>query len=368
MAKLIWKILNVSQANNDITTYVQSINLTIGRPTALSPYSGNSASVTMLSYGGTESLVSVNDELLLQINGGGSDQDLFKGRIMSRNFNDNPGTGINSTMTVMINDSMLQAGQSNMRNQFLFDPNNQIEEIDDLFPLIFISADGTDVLMSTGEFTTNANQRINEIIAGDRGILFSAGGVSYYHTPVFFNDYTSEALTIGSTTSATQIAYQTLTRVEASSNSLFYTQATVTGSASTETKTADVGAFFYGVKSFTVSTAQSEKVSETAEWYSNTFADPEVVMLNMTVVDYGQNDTALIELATYMAYDQFVEVTYTPPGETAVTGYFFPEQMTVNATTSGTNVEFLMSPLTYYANFILDDAVFGVLDTDRLGV
>ena len=362
MAKLVWKIVNVTQANNDITTYVQSLNLTIGRPTVLSPYSGNNGAVTMFSYGGTESLVSVNDQLLLQVHGGdGNYQDVFVGRIVSRNFNDLPGTGVNSTLTVMLNDAMLQAGQSNMQNQSLINATNQITEIDVLFPLIDIAQDATNVDMSVGTFTTNANQRINEIISGDRGILFSSGGLSYYHPPSTFDSYTSEALTIGPTTSATQVAYQGLTRVEAASNSLFYNQATVTGSASTVTQTNTANAFYYGVKSFTVTTAQSDLVSETAYWYANTFNEPETAMLNLSVVDYGQNDTVLIKFATFMAYDQFVVVTYTPPGQPAVTGYYFPEQMTVNATISGTTVELLMTPITYYANFILDDSVFGVL-------
>jgi len=358
--KLTWKVYNIDSAT-DLTQYVQSLNLSMGRPTALSPYSGNSAAVTMFSYGGTESLVSVGDELLLSVFAGVGYDDVFQGRITSRNFNDLPGTGLNSTMTVMINDAMLQAGQSNMQSQSLASVTNQIEEIDTLFPLIDIAQDANDVDISVGTFTTNANQRINEIIAGDRGILFNAGGLQYYHPPSTFAPYVTTALTIGPTTSATQIAYQNLTRVEAASNSLFNNQATVTGSASTVTKTNTDNAFFYGVRTFTATTAQSNLVSETAEWYANTFTEPETAMLNMSIVDYGQNDTALIELATFMAFGKFVQVTYKPPGQAEVVGYFYPEQVIVNATTSGTTIDYYMTPITYYANFILDDPVFGVL-------
>jgi len=360
MAKLTWKAYNITNST-DLTQYVQSLNLALGRSTALSPYSGNSAAVTMFSYGGTESLVSVGDELLLSVNNGAYYEDVFQGRITSRNFNDLPGTGLNSTMTVMVNDAMLQAGQSNMQNQSLVSATNQIDEIDTLFPLINIAQDANDVDISVGTFTTNANQRINEIIAGDRGILFNAGGLSYYHPPSTFGPYITTALTIGPTSSATQIAYQNLTRVEAASNSLFYNQATVTGSASTVTKTNTDNAYYYGVRTFTATTAQSELVSETAQWYANTFTEPETAMLNISIVDYGQNEIALELLATFMAYGQFVQVTYKPPGQTEVIGYFYPEQMTVNATTSGTTIDYSMTPITYYANFILDNSVFGVL-------
>jgi len=361
MAKLVWKVVNVSQSNNDISTYVQSLSFSMGRPTPLSPYSGNSATVTMFSYGGTESFVSVGDELLISAYGGLLYEDVFKGRIASRNFNDLPGTGVNSTMTVLINDSMLQAGQANLQNQSLVSVTNQIQEIDTLLPLIEIFQDANDVDISVGTFTTNANQRINEIISGDRGILFTAGGVNYYHPPSEFAPYITTALTIGPTTSATQVAYQNLTRVEAASNSLFYNQATVTGSASTVTKTNTDNAFYYSVRTFTATTAQSNLVAETAEWYANAFTEPETVMLNMSIVDYGQESTALQQLTIFLSAGQFVSVTYTPPGQSEVTGYFYPEQVTVNATTSGTTIDYSMTPITYYSNFILDDDVFGTL-------
>lgn len=368
MATLQWQVVNQTQGSFDVTTDIQSFNLTVGRSTPLAPYSGNSAAITMFSYGGAETTMQVNDQITIAVYNGVSYQTVFAGRVASRNFNDLPGTGVNSTMTVMLNDQMLQAGASNMQNQSLVSVNNQIVEIATIFPLVDIGADPTDVDMSVGTFTTNANQRINEIISGDRGVLVNNFGLAYYITPSNFDNYTTEVLTFGRTTSASEVAYQSLIRVEAASNSLFYNQATVTGSASTVTQTNLGNAFYYGVKSFSVTTAQSELVSDTAFWYANTFAEPETAMLYMTMNDYGQNATALNLLATFMAANQFVVVSYTPPGETAVTGYYWPEQMTVNATTSGTTIEFAMTPLTYYANFILNDAVFGVLDIDRLGV
>ena len=134
----------------------------------------------------------------------------------------------------------------------------------------------------------------------------------------------------------------------------------MTGSASTETKSSAALAT-YGTRTFTASTAQSNLVSQTAEWYANAFTDPEVVMLNLSFTDVAQNETALQELNNLCSFTNFVEVSYTPPGGVSTTGYYWPEQITFNATTAQTTVDMLMSPLTYYANFILDDAIFGVL-------
>jgi hypothetical protein len=368
MPKLTWDVTNHTQADLDITQYVQSLNFTQGRPTALSSYSGNSATITMFSYGGIENYVAINDEIYIgSTPTGGIAQFLFIGRVTSRTFDDNPGDGVNSTMIVSLNDAMLQAGMANLQSQSLVSVNEQINEIDGLLPQCDIFQYPTDVNISTGTFTTNANQRINEIIAGDRGVLQNNSGTAVYLPPSAFDSSVNTSIDFGRTTSATQVAYQDINRVEAASNSLFYTQATVTGSASTETKNS-AALTTYGTRTFTATTAQSNLVSGTAEWYANAFTDPETVMLNLSFSDVAQNQTALQELNNLCSFTNFVEVSYTPPGGVSTTGYFWPEQITFNATTSQTTIDMVMTPLTYYANFILDDSVFGVLDTDRLGV
>jgi hypothetical protein len=365
MPKLTWKVTNHTQADLDITQYVRSLSFTLGRPSPVSPYSGNSASITMSSYGGLETYVAVNDEIYLYAQAtGGSYQLKFVGRVASRNYNDEPGTGINSTMTVLLNDGLLQAGMANFNNQSLTSVNDQIQEIDSVLPQISISGANTDINISTGTFSVNANQRINEIVAGDRGVFAVTSGEYVYVPPSNFDTFVESTLTIGRTTSVTQIAYQDLVRVEAASNSLFYTQATVTGSVATETiDSENIG--IYGTRTFTATTAQSQLVGQSAQWYANAFSDPNVESLYVTFTDVAQNQTAL---NLWNVNFQFLQVSYTPPGGVSTTGYYWPEQITFNATTSQTTIDMVMTPQTYYANFILDDAVFGVLDTDRLGV
>ena len=133
MPKLTWKVINHTQADLDVTQYVRSLSFTQGRPSPLSPYSGNSASITMTSYGGIENSVAVNDEIYISSTPtAGTEVYLFIGRVTSRTFDDNPGTGINSTMTVSLNDAMLQAGMANFQSQSLVSVNEQINEIDGL--------------------------------------------------------------------------------------------------------------------------------------------------------------------------------------------------------------------------------------------
>lgn len=368
MPKLTWKIVNHTQTDLNITQYVMSLNFTQGRPTPVAPYSGNSASITMKSYGGLETYVSINDEIYMYSTAtGASEKLLFVGRVISRVFDDNPGDGVNSTMTVSLNDAMLQAGQANFQNQSLVSVNDQIEEIGVLLPQAIFTQFLNDTNMSTGTFTTNANQRVNEIIAGDRGVVANENGNFLYYPPSQFQNIIDTNFTIGRTVGFPQIAYQDLVRVEAASNSVFYTQATITGTSGTVTKTSTASTT-YGVKTFTATTAQNNRVTQTAEWYANTFSDPKTVMLNIRFNDVGQSTTPLQLLNNFFSDTKFVEVRYTPPGGTAITGYFWPEQITFNATVDKTDISMIMSPLTYYNNFTLNSTVFGVLDTSRLGV
>jgi len=322
MPKLTWEVSNDTQGGLDLTQYVRSLSFTQGRPSPLSPYSGNSASITMTSYGGIEQYVAINDQIFISAEPtGGIARFLFQGFVTSRTFDDNPGDGVNSTMTVSLNDAMLQAGMANLQNQSLVSVDEQIKEINTLLPQVVMSQIANDVNISTGTFTTNASQRINEIIAGDRGVFFISNSFPIYIPPSVFGEYVNTSVTIGRTTSASQIAYQDLVRVEAASNSLFYTQATVTGSASTVTKSSAELAT-YGTRTFTATTAQSNLVSETAEWYANAFTDPEAVMLNLSFNDVAQNQTALQEFNEMCSYTAFVEVSYTPPGGVSTTGYY----------------------------------------------
>ena len=369
MPKLVWKVINFTQSSLDITQYVRSFSFTTGRPSPLSPYGGNSASITMSSYGGIEDFVLTGDTIQIEATPtGGTNWNIFTGFITSRTFDDNPGTGINSLMTVNLNDAMLEAGVANIQNQSLVSVNLQINELNNLLPQTSIYQNlPTDVNISVGSFTTNVNQRFNEIFAAARGVLRNEAQ-GEFRSPSEFGDLVLSTVSIGRTTSASQIAYQNIVRVEAASNSLFYTQATVTGSASTVTSDNAAAQTLYGRRTFTVTTAQSNLVSETADWYANTYTDPETVMLNLSLTDVAQNETALQLFAEVLASNYFVQVSFTPPGGVSTTGYYWPEQITFNATTSQTTIDMAMTPLTYYANFILDDSVFGVLDTDRLGV
>jgi hypothetical protein len=380
MPKYTWTVNNTTQTEN-ITEFVRSLSFSYGRPSPVSPYSGNTGLMVLTNTDNEYKLANVNDTIVISVspNAFGFTQtaDVATFTVISRQFNDEPGSGNNSTVTVMLQDAFINAGNVNFNSQSLVSVNDQISEIVALLPnQLSINANNTDVAISTGTFTVNANQRINQIVAGDRGLMRSTNNAftSYeyeYRAPSQFSPQigVSTVLTFGRTASASQIAYQTISRSEASSNGLLYNSATITGSATTATKTDSASITTYGLRAFTATTAQSDLVDETAEWYANAFSDPNTITLKMSFLDVAQNNTALgLFSADLLGDGKFYTVSYTPPADFEVTGVYWPEQITVNATPESTLFEITFTPQTYYANFILDDAVWGVLDTDRLGV
>jgi len=381
MTKLTWTVLNATQANLDITQYVRSLSFSYGRPSPVSPYSGNTGLLVLTNTSNQAAYANVNDNISISCtpntHGFTQSDKVAEFTVISREYNDNPGNGNNSTVTVLLQDALHNAGNVNFVNQSLVSTNGQMQEIVNLLPdQLSIIATNTDVAMSTGTFSVNVNQRLNDITTGDRGLFRSTANsfTSYeysYRPPSNFalQMGVSTDLTFGRTTSASQIGYQTISRSESSNNNLLYNSATITGSATSATKTNAASIALYGVRSFTATTAQSAKVDETAEWYANTFSDPNTITLKMTFSDVAQNATALALFAgSVLGNTIFYNVSYTPPGGVSTTGVYWPESITVEATPASTLFNITMTPQTYYANFILNDTVWGVLDTDRLGV
>jgi hypothetical protein len=372
MAKITWQVVNFTQSQLDITEYVRSLNFTFGRPSPLSTYSGNTASLTITNDNDQVSLANIQDRIYFYASVSGPLVPVFIGEIASRNFQDEPGSGNNSTATILINDTLLQAGMANIENYVLGSPNDQIAELQFALNNQFIidSVYFTDIEMGTGTFSVNVGQRLNEIFAADQGVISNFEGSTVYNPPSRFQEGLNDSATpsFGRTTSSTQIGYQSLSRIEANSNSLFYTQATVTGSATTVTATNTTAVATYGTRTFTATTAQSNKVSERAQWFSNVYSDPEMKVFQIGFTDVAQNATALDDFLNFMlANTKFAYLSYTPPGGVSTTSYYWPEQITVNATIDQTTVDMVMTPATYYANFVLDSDFFGFLDVDRLG-
>ena len=364
MAKLTWKVYNSTQAT-DITQYVRSISYTLGRPNAVSPYAGGSFSFTMTNTSNQATYAQVQDFIRIAVKGSGAYSDAFVGYVSQREYQDGPGTALNSTVTI-----------SGVDEMSMFGPENNIVAAAGGYDLLdkysaasyYGQLTGfTNISMLPMATPNNALQAVNNVIAGDGGVVSNR----IYYPPQDFDQITQTNFTFGNTISASQIGYQTFNRVEATANGTFFTAATVTnqngGSPSTASAVTSI-ILYYGARYLQVTTAESS-LTDTASWYANAFSDPAALTLLISFTDVAQNATALDFLpANLFNEPSWTSLSYTPPGGSPTSGYFWPEQLTVNADPSQTTVNLVMSPISYYGRFTLNDAVFGVLDIDRLGV
>jgi len=364
MAKLTWRITNQTQSNLDITQYVRSLTYTIGRPNAVSPYAGGSFSFTMTNTSNQVNYANVQDQIRIAVKGTGAYFDAFVGYISQREYQDGPGTALNSTVTI-----------SGVDEPAMFGPVNNVAIAGFGFDLLDVySAEVyyaqllgfTDLQMSAANPPLNGLQSVNNIIAGDGGVVSNR---TYYRPSAFPTAITQTNFTFDPTTSASKIAYQTFNRVEGASNGTFFTAASVTNQNGGSAATANAAnVLYYGQRFVTVTTAENF-LTDTDDWYANAFSDPDTYTLFMSFTDVAQNATALDFLPDDLFFEpSWSNVSFTPPGGSATTGWYWPEQLSVNVTPANTTVDLVMSPISYYGRFILDDAVFGVLDIDRLGV
>lgn len=365
MAKLTWKIVNLTQSNLDITQYLRSLTYTIGRSNAVSPYAGGFFSFTMTNTSDQVQYANVQDEIQISVKSTGAYFEGFRGFISQREYQDGQGTALNSTVTISGVDEI---GMFGPINDVLVGSSSVFDLLDDYSAAVYFGSllGFTDIRMDAISPASNALQAVNNVIAGDGGVVSNRT----YYSPKNMAVYVKQTnFTFEPTASASKIAYQTFSRVEGAANGTFFTSASVTNQNGGPAATANAATvLYYGQRFITVTTAEST-LTDTDDWYANAFSDPNDYTLFMAFTDVAQNATALNFLPDDFFFEpSWTNVSFTPPGGVATTGWYWPEQINVNVTPANTTVNLVMSPISYYGRFILDDAVFGVLDTDRLGV
>lgn len=379
MPKFEWSIYNVTQ-DFLIGEFTQSMSFSWGRDSPVTPYQGRTATITMLNDANQSQYVSNADQIniILGIDTEPTSVIIFNGIVVSREFQDTPGNGAGSTLVFTVLDLFAMAGTVQF-NGTVSSAQTQLLELGasvvtaNAADLILLGT--TDVSITTGTIAENALSRINQIILADKGYISSW---LYDISGTFYTDYqkpseqSSSSVvaspTYGRTSSATQIAYDSIVRREAATSNLFYNRATVTGTSTTVTSDNTPSYLYYGVRSFTTSTPQSNFVTSSSQWFANAYSDPEAVTLEMSFLDVAQTSGALLDFAIYsLQAVLFQQVSYTPPGGSSISDYYLPEKISMNVTPAATRVSMTMIPITLYQFFKLNDSVFGVLDTSRLG-
>jgi hypothetical protein len=297
--------------------------------------------------------------------------------------NTTSGTGKASTATIVLQDWMSRAGQIQLENFAL----TQEKSYKQLWNQMTIASGALPPDMdwipgSTGLFDATAAtytgtiaNRINLNLAGE------ANGSQIYQQAKYLTlrpgqvlgSPITNAVTLqpskGSSTGNAYVQYQNFKRITAGAN--FLNKVTVTPpvaaaqTASAASSVATYGTRFNGISTVNTTTTQA---FGRAQWLANAQSDPYALHFEVTFSDVAQDNTSIINMLSNYQTGSFIYLKYVVPGSgTTTTTQCVIEGIRYLGTPDQTQFTLYLSPDTLYADFILDDANFGVLNQNRLG-
>ena len=372
-----------------LNSITKSFNYFLGRQSVDSAVSTTALVATL--FNNTESTfpVAMNDTFGVGFKIGATEYANVSGRAFSFDYNDEPNTGVNSTITVSFMNALGINSLSQLTNQSIAAGTTaqQIGSINGLSSPSFnyLPSGGTSTYnMAAQTFTGSPADYVRTLANAENAMVVSR---SYAQSE--YNSYAAGFIvspcTIGRTLTSTQLGYQAIRRIRY--RSPFYNKVTVTPStglaAQTETNTASVTA--YGEKAYNLNTYYSteSQADSAASWYANAFANDgfrfEVDFLvdaqsaamftrAATVTTAGTGDSSPFAGIVFGNRPSLINVAYRAPG--AVSDTIVPcinEGIQVTATPESTFCTMYLTPANVYSRFILNNNYFGDLDTDRLG-
>jgi len=369
MGKLDWSFKNQSAASYDFTSSVQSFTYTQGRQNVLDNYGGGTCQITMRNNAGQVAAASLGYRQKVYLRC--ESTIVFRGWVQGIDYVDTPGNANDATAVITLVDAWVLAGQQIAQTEILGQETFQIDEID---ALLFNSGNFVQGVYPTSpvrgslDYNSDYASRLNQIVASDRGAFFALSGVYYYYPLAYMYANNKNNYSFGRTPSGSVIAYESFERVQAIGNQTFVNSAQVTPEDLATQSHTNSSASTYGKSAITVATLNLtvDDGKNTARWIANSmgeFVDNQ--SFRITVKDVSQ--TSVTDLAEMLQETWNLLLTYIPPGGVETSERTLTEGVTVRGFIDRTEVDFYLSPLTYYNYFTLNDDVFGVLNESRLG-
>jgi hypothetical protein len=373
MPKLTWTVLNGA---TDITSRVLSMNITQGREKYLDNYSGGTCVFTINNSGDYASGITYGN--VIQVSTNGTSDFLVSFWVQEVVFDDHPGdTGLN-TATITAVDWISRSGrvfannlllnETSCGNQMVLFTASSLGPLPSDMPVSVTGGGGSRAAATT--YTGSVNNYLNLLTATERGYVTVRGTFLYFIDRQGIASVGPIATTIGRTTSATQIAYETFERIQ--NGTQFINTATVSPNGlASQTSVNSSSVTTYGPASYSSSTVDynTTQALGNAQWISNNFSDPSAIRFKCGFSDRSQNGTALSSwmnqcwgITNYVA-----TLNYQVPGGSPTSTNVLMEGWSINITPEQTRFELSYSPLQYYQFFTLDSSTLGILDTSRLG-
>jgi|LakMenE01Jun11ns_1017448.scaffolds.fasta_scaffold9769713_1 hypothetical protein len=377
MPKINWQI--VYDGATDITDKVLSMNITQGREKYLDTYSGGSCTFTINNSANYASIITYGTVINVRSLLNDSSQFFCDFWVQEITFDDYPGnTGLN-TATITAVDWISRAGRILADNLSLpqLSTGDQLRrfEISAGGPLpsdmgVNSGLSGTGSLASATTYTGSVNNYMNLLVTTERGYVVLRGSTLTFVERPYVSSLVPIATTLGRTTSASQIAYQTFERIQ--NGTQFINTATISPNGLASQTSVNLGSVVaYGSAAYSSSTVDytTTQAVGNANWIVNNFSDLTTLRFACSLTDVAQNATALTAWLTqcWGSFNRSINLSYQVPGGSLTTTAVVMEGAQINVTPELTQFAMTFSPLQYYQFFTLNSSTLGILNTSRLG-
>ena len=376
MAKINWIFTNETTSNT-FTTSVLSANYMYLRQSYKDYFAGSNLVITIKNQNNEAAGFSLNDRIYLNnLDGVGNscwNQNYWVNEI---EFNDYPGNTGLSTATIVCQDWLARSARvlgggislpatTTCQQISYFSSNSGFNGPlpADMFVATNVGVSSVPAVVwndsvinkiQINQLTENADVQLKGAALGliPRGTQF----ISNYK--------------FSSTTGANTLAYQTFKRIRAGQSLINYeeTNSTLgTVTASNATSTTVYGKYAESVTSANSTVAQQQGLTE---WRATSQADPLLTRFEFTILDLANSSAVLDDWIYYLKNigGYYYNLTFRVPGAGSNTTVNVKiEGINISMTPSSTVYTVFASPYDYYAEFILNNTDFGILDTSRLG-
>jgi hypothetical protein len=380
----VFKVITQPSIPGVSTTYtgeILSFNGSNGRQSYIDQYAGATFSFTIVNNN-DESALFVRG-LFVQI-GYENNALLLAGRVVAVEYNDAPGTNQGlSTATIICAGPLAQCGKFNLTGTtFSGSVSTQFQ-----YPQLFFDQNVIPVCFSYGS-SSNASadtytgtwlNRMNLLVSTEKGQLWDAGNNAYFFLGREYVAKPSGYTFSRTAGSITDIPYSTFNRYELGDQ--FMNQVTVepTSVASQYNENA-ASVTAYGPSAYSVSTVDSTttQAAGLASWLATMQGDPTDFRYEITVLDTTATGIVPGTIPPQTVLQDFVQMLkngeslctleWLKPGDVSETSVeVVCEGFAVNAVPGQTKYIFYFSSAEFYQYFRLNDTVYGILNTSRLG-
>jgi hypothetical protein len=247
---------------------------------------------------------------------------------------------------------------------------NTLEQLSPYTGLISFTNDGNSAAYPTDNYTGTIGARLAQNMQTEHGLMVNYGDTIKLLARSQVGENVS-TLSFGGIASATVLPMNAVFRSALGDS--FNNVVTVDAPVGSYTATNAAGVALWGTWATTTTQVDgsSSQVQGCAEYLAALMGDAlsvNQVYFEIHVMDYAVNPFTLTLFNDYNDFiSQNIDVVYRIPGTPSDTTYkCVIEGLQINSDPSKTEYVFFLTPAELYRSFILDDAIFGTLDNNRL--